>query len=123
MVLTTTAPPHLFKRLNKIYYTQLFWVFENHVICQCQGLFPRAFSSAEKSPGREVVPWQPCEWEPELQVAIVFFQDVFVQRLGDAVAIKSVSAWTEEKYRNEIVKMVNRVRDVCYSITFPSNKG
>ncbi|KAK2569472.1 Cytosolic non-specific dipeptidase [Acropora cervicornis] len=32
-------------------------------------------------------------------------------RLRDAVAIKSVSAWTEEKYRNEIVKMVNHVKD------------
>ncbi|XP_074638703.1 cytosolic non-specific dipeptidase-like isoform X2 [Acropora palmata] len=38
-------------------------------------------------------------------------QEVFVQRLRDAVAIKSVSAWTEEKYRNEIVKMVNHVKD------------
>ena len=77
----------------------------------------------EKSTGNEVVPWQPCEWEPELQAAIVFLQDVFVQRLKDAVAIKSVSAWTEEQYRSEIVEMVNLVRDVCYSITFPSNKG
>ncbi|KAK2569282.1 Cytosolic non-specific dipeptidase [Acropora cervicornis] len=36
---------------------------------------------------------------------------MFVQRLKYAVAIKSVSAWTEEKYRNEIVKMVNHVKD------------
>ena len=37
-----------------IYYTQLFWVFENHVIGRCQGLFPPILSSAEKSPGNEV---------------------------------------------------------------------
>ena len=35
-----------------------------------------------------------------------------MKRLSDAVAIQSVSAWTEEKYRNEIVKMVNHVKDV-----------
>ena len=52
-----------------------------------------------------------------------FFQDKFVQRLKYAVAIKSVSAWTEEKYRNEIVKMVNHVKDVRYSITFPRTGG
>ena len=52
-----------------------------------------------------------------------FFQDKFVQRLKYAVAIKSVSAWTEEKYRNEIVKMVNHVKDVRYSITFPHTGG
>ena len=39
------------------------------------------------------------------------------------MAIKSVSAWTEEKYRNEIVKMVNHVKDVRYSITFPHTGG
>ncbi|XP_073245631.1 cytosolic non-specific dipeptidase-like isoform X1 [Porites lutea] len=38
-------------------------------------------------------------------------QDLYVKRLSDAVAIQSVSAWTEEKYRNEIVKMVNHVKD------------
>ena len=37
-----------------IYYTQLFWVFENHVTGRCQGLFPPILSSAEKSPGNEV---------------------------------------------------------------------
>ena len=37
-----------------IYYTQLFWVFENHVTSRCQGLFPPILSSAEKSPGNEV---------------------------------------------------------------------
>ncbi|CAH3191792.1 unnamed protein product, partial [Porites evermanni] len=37
--------------------------------------------------------------------------DLYVKRLSDAVAIQSVSAWTEEKYRNEIVKMVNHVKD------------
>ena len=52
-----------------------------------------------------------------------FFQDKFVQRLKYAVAIKSVSAWTEEKYRNEIVKMVNHVKDVRYSIPFPHTGG
>ena len=36
------------------YYTQLFWVFENHVISRCQGLFLPAFSLAKKSPGNEV---------------------------------------------------------------------
>ena len=36
------------------------------------------------------------------------------------MAIESVSAWTEEKYRNEVVKMVNHVKDVRYSIAFPS---
>ena len=35
-----------------------------------------------------------------------------MKRLSDVVAIQSVSAWTEEKYRNEIVKMVNHVKDV-----------
>ena len=40
-----------------IYYTQLFWVFENHVIGRCQGLFPPILSSAEKSPGNEVEIW------------------------------------------------------------------
>ena len=36
-----------------------------------------------------------------------------MKRLSDAVAIKSVSAWTEKTYRDEIVKMVNHVKDVC----------
>lgn len=38
-------------------------------------------------------------------------QDVFVERLSEAVAIKSVSAWREQKYRDEIVKMVKKVKD------------
>lgn len=38
-------------------------------------------------------------------------QDLYVKRLSDAVAIKSVSAWTEGPYRDEIVKMVNHVKD------------
>ena len=44
-----------------------------------------------------------------------------MKRLSDAVAIQSVSAWTEPKYRNEIVKMINKVKDVCmpyYSLYF-----
>jgi len=32
------------------------------------------------------------------------------------VAIKSVSAWTEGPYRDEIVKMVNHVKDVCEAV-------
>ena len=55
MVLTETAQPHLLKRLKVIYYTQLFWVFENHVISRCRDLFPLAFSSAEKSHENEAV--------------------------------------------------------------------
>ena len=35
-----------------------------------------------------------------------------MKRLSDAVAIKSVSAWTEQAYRDEIVKMINHVKDV-----------
>jgi len=30
---TATAPPHLLKKLKEIHCTQLFWVFEDHVIC------------------------------------------------------------------------------------------
>ena len=42
-----------------------------------------------------------------------------MKRLSDAVAIKSVSAWTEQAYRDEIVKMINYVKDVrIYVITF-----
>lgn len=44
---------------------------------------------------------------------IHLMQDLYVKRLSDAVAIKSVSAWTEGPYRDEIVKMVNEVKDVC----------
>ena len=40
--------------LKKCYCTQLFWVFENHVISPCQGLFPLAFSSTGKSFGNKV---------------------------------------------------------------------
>ena len=54
MVLAERAQPHILKRLTVMCYTQLFWVFENHVISRCQGLFPLAFSSAENSPGNEV---------------------------------------------------------------------
>ena len=35
-----------------------------------------------------------------------------MKRLRKAVAIKSVSAWTEGPYRDEIVKMINHVKDV-----------
>ncbi len=35
-----------------------------------------------------------------------------MKRLSDAVAIKSVSAWTEGPYRDEIVKMINHAKDV-----------
>ncbi|KAL9955615.1 hypothetical protein ACROYT_G036964 [Oculina patagonica] len=38
-------------------------------------------------------------------------QDLYVKRLSDAVAIKSVSAWTEGPYRDEIVKMINHAKD------------
>ena len=31
------------------YYTQFSWVFKNHVISQCQGLFPPAFCLVEKN--------------------------------------------------------------------------
>ena len=36
------------------YYTQFSWVFKNHVISQCEGLFQPAFSLAEKSPENKV---------------------------------------------------------------------
>ncbi|KAJ7390427.1 Metallopeptidase M20 [Desmophyllum pertusum] len=38
-------------------------------------------------------------------------QEVYVKRLSDAVAIQSVSAWTDPPYRDEIVKMINQVKD------------
>ena len=40
---TATAPPHLLKKLKEIHYSQLFWVFENHVICWCSSLRTRLF--------------------------------------------------------------------------------
>ena len=43
-------------------------------------------------------------------------QDTFVDRLADALAIKSVSAWQEQKYRDEIVKMITYVKDVGLGI-------
>ena len=39
MVFTAAASPRLLKRLKEVYYTQLFWDFEIHVISQCQDLF------------------------------------------------------------------------------------
>ena len=36
------------------YYTQFSWVSKNHVISQCQGLFPPAFSLVEKNLGNKV---------------------------------------------------------------------
>ena len=41
-------------RIRASIITPFFWVFENHVISQCQGVCPPSFSSAEKSPGNEV---------------------------------------------------------------------
>ncbi|XP_068675134.1 cytosolic non-specific dipeptidase-like isoform X2 [Montipora foliosa] len=43
-------------------------------------------------------------------------QDVFVERLSEAVAIKSVSAWREQKYRDEIVKMVKKIKDAIIQL-------
>ena len=54
MVFTAAASPRLLKRLKEVYYTQLFWDFEIHVISQCQDLFPSAFSSTDRSPGTDV---------------------------------------------------------------------
>ena len=39
-----------------------------------------------------------------------------MKRLSDAVAIKSVSAWTVPEYRDEIVRMINHVKDVRMSL-------
>lgn len=46
MVLTAAAPTHLLKTLKEIYYHQLYWVFENHVVSHL---------GWKKSPGNEVV--------------------------------------------------------------------
>ena len=54
MVFTAAASPRLLKRLKEVYYTQLFWDFEIHVISQCQDLFPSAFSSTDRSRGSDV---------------------------------------------------------------------
>ena len=41
-----------------------------------------------------------------------------MQRLSDAVAIQSVSGWTYPPYRDNIVRMINQVKDVCAKHSF-----
>lgn len=43
-------------------------------------------------------------------------QDLYVQRLSDAVAIQSVSGWTYPPYRDNIVRMINQVKDELISL-------
>lgn len=43
-------------------------------------------------------------------------QELYVKRLSDAVAIQSVSGWTDPPYRDNIVEMINQVKDKVISL-------